>query len=248
MSDEAKMVQDSIEVQDLVNGSSSVPVKLHTLLVRRPGRVSAAMDFIDKALSVVGFGACGDGDEVGRDAMGEGRSVHAGNPSKEFLEARRSALRTMTAYFEGLIDDELIVHAEFKIDGKKYDARFAGKIDGATGVVRDPRYAPARIDAPPTSVAPDPRYTPARIDAPPTSVAPDPRTVPPAPAPDEQAVITLAGGARVILPPGVQPRDLRDVGVERPDPTRPKDPQVVTLFMKNGNRMTIDPRDGTIIG
>lgn len=230
MSDEAKMVQDSIEVQDLVNGSSSVPVKLHTLLVRRPGRVSAAMDFIDKALSVVGFGACGDGDEVGRDAMGEGRSVHAGNPSKEFLEARRSALRTMTAYFEGLIDDELIVHAEFKIDGKKYDARFAGKIDGATGVVRDPRYAPARIDAPPTSVAPDPR------------------TVPPAPAPDEQAVITLAGGARVILPPGVQPRDLRDVGVERPDPAQPKDPQVVILFMRNGNRMLIDPRDGTIVG
>lgn len=238
MSDEAKMVQDSVEVQDLVDGSSSVPVKLHTLLVRRPGRVSAAMDFIEKALSVVGFGACGDGDEVSRDSMGDGRSVSAGTPSKEFLNARAAALRTMTAYFEGLIDDELIVHAEFKIDGKKYDARFAGKIDGATGVVRDPRYAPARIDALPTAVAPDPR-----------SVRPDPVLEPVTTSPTmDRAVITLAGGDRVTLPPGIDPRNLRDVGVERPDPTRPDAPQVVILFMKNGNRMAIDPRDGTIIG
>ena len=170
---EAKMVQDHISVGASMNGESNVPVRLHTLMVRRPGRVEAALAFVDKCLSVVGFGAVGDGDTRSRGVSQAEAEYEPGVPCREFLETRAAALRTMTSYFNGLIDDELVVQATFKVKGEAVDVRFCGPIDGETGVVRDPRFAPQDGDpAPKEAVAKGDERQPVLV-ALPRGVTPD---------------------------------------------------------------------------
>jgi len=148
----ASLVQDNVEAGVGVSGScrnpDGTPAKLRTLLVRRPGRVSAAIQFVERCLTVVGFGACGSGDEISRDVETGGRTLASGHPTVEFQRARAAALKTMEAYFAGHIDDDLLVEADFKIDGQVTTLRCVGALDEATGRMRDPRYTPEPPRAP----------------------------------------------------------------------------------------------------
>ena len=155
--DDARVVQDNVEAGVGISGScrnpDGTPAKLRTLLVRRPGRVSAAIQFVERCLTVVGFGACGSGDELNRDMDGQ-RTISSGAPTPEFMRARAAALKTMEAYFSGHIDDDLLIEADFKIDGQVTTLRCAGPLDGQTGRMRDARYTPSPPAAPKVSPQP----------------------------------------------------------------------------------------------
>lgn len=146
---DASIVQDHVQVGSTANSVVSVPCRLHTLLVRRPGRVSAAMTFVDTMLKCRSYGAAGSGDLVKDE---DGNVMGGGEPTKEFLGARAAAFRTLEAYFSGSINDELMVQAEFMVDGQPQTVRFAGQIDGETGRTTDPRYAPKDVPTGPPVV------------------------------------------------------------------------------------------------
>lgn len=187
----ASMVQDRLEVGDTQDTRANVPCKLNTLLVRRPGRVSAAMEFVENAIRVVGFGALGTGDTMGRDVTDGQRQIAAGEPCKEFVSTRAAALRVLESYFSGAINDELLVEAEFIVEGRPQSVKFAGQIDGETGRVTDPRYSPHEL-AGPAKVA--------RVDKAPL------------------CKITLSDGSTAMLPPGLTPERIESVGADRDMP------------------------------
>ncbi len=217
----AQLVQDSVEALAIQEGRADVPVRLHTLVVRMPGRVQAAMEFARLLLGARTFGAAGQG-ELSKDDDGD----HAGTPepTPELASARKAAFRTLENYFGGNINDELVVHADFRVKGRDHSVRFIGQIDGETGRVLDPKHAPQL--APNFPNAAEPSRQPGR---------------------NNQITIQRTAGpwvgqtAVITLPPGLIEDDIEAVE----DSTR--DYHRFRLTLRNGNKMTIDGRDGGIV-
>lgn len=215
----AQLVQDHIEAGNLHEGRSSVPVQLHTLVIRKPGRVDSAMEFLKLIIGARSFGAAGQGD-LGRD--GDNDVIGTPEPTKEFAAARAAAFRTLENYFAGNINDELVVHADFKIHGMEYAARFIGEFDGETGRVLDPKYAPQAI--PDVAASAEPVRRPDRQER--------------LKCPDLQHV----NQDYAVLPPGLIPDDV--VELEQ----HAQQHYLVRLHLRNGNKMIIDIRTGEIQG
>lgn len=232
-----KMVQDLVSLDYMRQTATSIPAKISTLLVRRPGRVAAAMEFYDKAMSSMTFGAMSDrpplkpgGDPTYAtvDDDNDTPRVTYGQACPAFLRARDAALQCLTAYFGGLVPDELLVEAEFEVGGETLNARFKATVD-ESGRVMDPKYAPQ-----PGVVAP--KNAVCLKDAIPKkpSFEPSPIGTP----------MLMPDKSLVYLPIGHDPKDVAMIE-EIVDPATAHSTARAT--MKDGKTVRFDPRTGILL-
>lgn len=233
-----KMVQDLVSLDYMRQTATSVPAKISTLLVRRPGRVAAAMEFYDKAMTSLTFGAMAD--EPPRRSKGfeeRDKDEEYGPPTASFLRARDAALQCLTAYFSGLIPDELLVEAEFEVGGETINSRFKATVD-ESGRVMDPRYAPQ-----PGVVAP--KNAVCVKDAIPKKVGRAADTFDPRTNPSPIGTPMLMPDKTVVyLPLGKKPEDVAVIE-EVFDPASFASTAKAT--MKDGSIVHFDPRTGILL-
>lgn len=232
-----KMVQDLVSLDYMRQTATSVPAKISTLLVRRPGRVAAAMEFYDKAMSSMTFGAMAD--EPPHRATGASfseteKDEEYGPPTAAFLRARDAALQCLTAYFSGLIPDELLVEAEFEVGGETINSRFKATVD-ESGRVMDPRYAPQPGVVSPKSAVCMKDAVPKKVMGPASVIRTPAGGATPMMMPDKTVVY---------LPSGHKPEDVACIE-ETMDAS--KGTSTARATFKDGSTVHFDPRTGILL-